>query len=74
MRPFPYSVSKTNRRVPHISLVFCEMWDATAVPLTRFGPVFASSTEGLKFVVSHISRKTSEIWGTRLFGSLSVWS
>ena len=66
MRPFRNSVSKTNRRVPHISLVFREMWDATAVPLTRFGPVFATNIEGSKLVVSHISRETSEIWGTRL--------
>jgi multidrug efflux pump subunit AcrA (membrane-fusion protein) len=66
MRPFRYSFSKTNRWVPHISLVFREMWDATAVPLTHVGQVFASSTAGFKLVVSHISRKTSEIWGTRL--------
>jgi hypothetical protein len=47
--------------VPHISLVFREMWDATNLGL-RLSNVkeFQSSA-----VVSHISRKTSEMWGTR---------
>jgi HlyD family secretion protein len=66
MRPFRYPVSKTNSWVPHISLVFREMWDATAVPFTRFGPVCASGSERSKFVVPHISRKTSEMWGTHV--------
>jgi hypothetical protein len=42
--------------VPHISLVFREMWD-TADSDYKLLRVNA--------VVSHISRKTSEMWGTR---------
>jgi hypothetical protein len=48
-----------------ISLVFREMWDTTA----HNGQPFKVEDERSRFVVSHISRKTSEIWGTR--GSLS---
>ncbi len=47
--------------MPHISLVFREMWDTTALDLRSFGPSGNTS----RFAVSHISRKTSEIWGTR---------
>jgi hypothetical protein len=38
------------------------MWETTAlhVPLSKVG-------KKLRFVVSHISRKTSEIWGTPRF-------
>jgi hypothetical protein len=43
--------------VPHISLVFREMWDTTNFDLRFIG--LASG-----FAVSHISRKTSEKWGT----------
>ena len=64
MRPFPKSVPATNRWVPHISLVFREMWDTTALSFSLFTPLFAPVGERLRFVVSHISRKTSEIWGT----------
>jgi hypothetical protein len=49
------------RRVPHISLVFREMWDTTA--LNR--KWFRMQRLELTFVESHISRKTSEMWGTR---------
>src|ERR1700739_100189 len=63
MRPFHNSVSKTNRWVPHISLVFREMWDTTALSFTPFRPS-APAGDGLEFVESHISRKTSEMWGT----------
>jgi hypothetical protein len=48
--------------VPHISLVFREMWDATALHLH-----LSKVRKTLSFVVSHISRKTSEIWGTPRF-------
>ena len=72
MRPFRYSVSTTNSWVSHISLVFREMWDATAMPFTHFGPFFASGSEGLRLVVSHISRKTSEMWGTHFRWRLKV--
>jgi hypothetical protein len=49
-------------RVPHISLVFREMWDTTNLNvIRRLGP----KAEGWSAAVSHISRKTSEIWGTR---------
>jgi hypothetical protein len=34
----PISIRKINARVPHISLVFCEMWDSTA-PTPRLLPV-----------------------------------
>jgi hypothetical protein len=46
--------------VPHISLVFREMWD------TRTFMFLAGreKTGRWSAVVSHISRKTSEIWGT----------
>jgi hypothetical protein len=49
------------RRVPHISLVFREMWDTT-FPLTLDS---SDTSRRSASVVSHISRKTSEIWGTR---------
>jgi hypothetical protein len=54
----PYNRS----RVPHISLVFREMWDTTALHVQFFR---VRRPRGLISVVSHISRKTSEIWGTR---------
>ncbi len=47
--------------MPHISLVFREMWDTTALNLKLLTP---HERLTLRFVVSHISRKTSEIWGT----------
>ena len=49
-------------RVPHISLVFREMWDSTAL-----NPQQSAHYQHLRSraVVSHISRKTSEMWGTR---------
>ena len=49
-------------RVPHISLVCREMWDTTDVDgqVHRMNRVLEEGA-----VVSHISRKTSEIWGTR---------
>jgi hypothetical protein len=54
--------------VPHISLVFREMWDTTALDprYSAHYQVFRSRS-----VVSHISRKTSEMWGTQdlLLGS-----
>jgi hypothetical protein len=43
--------------VPHISLVFREMWDTTAANSQSFAP----QTKSFGFVASHISRKTSEI-------------
>jgi hypothetical protein len=47
-------------RVPHISLVFREMWDSTNLDLRPIGvrQILGDSAEE-----SHISRKTSEIWG-----------
>ena len=50
--------------VPHISLVFREMWDTTALNLKVFCAIHRTS----RFAVSHISRETSEIWGTRVRG------
>ncbi len=50
----------TDQRVPHISLVFREMWE-TRISL---GSLCTAKNCGLAAVVSHISRKTSEIWGT----------
>jgi hypothetical protein len=49
-------------RVPHISLVFREIWDTTALnhKILSHHPQRRS-----RFLVSHISRKTSEMWGTR---------
>jgi hypothetical protein len=44
--------------VPHISLVFREMWDAADFDLKSLG---------LNAVVSRISRKTSEMWGHPAF-------
>jgi hypothetical protein len=44
-----------------IALVFREIWDTTALYRRFLGP----SHKRLRFAVSHISRKTSEIWGTR---------
>jgi hypothetical protein len=55
------SVLAEEPRVPHISLVFREMWDTTALDRRVVG----ATCEKLRFVVSHISRKTSEMWGTR---------
>jgi hypothetical protein len=51
--------------VPHISLVFCEMWDTTVLNWE----CFRMQRLELSFVVSHISRKTSEMWGTRPYPS-----
>ncbi len=59
LRPFCLFPSK-NRGVPHISLVFREMWETTNLNLF---PTFERSTWSA--VVSHISRKT--IWGTPRF-------
>src|ERR1700690_53507 len=47
-----------------ISLVFREMWDPRT--LTFFANR-ANKTARCSAVVSHISRETSEIWGTRRF-------
>jgi ubiquinone/menaquinone biosynthesis C-methylase UbiE len=49
-------------RVPHISLVFREMWDITALNRKH-----SANYRHLRSrpVVSHISRNTSEMWGTR---------
>jgi hypothetical protein len=55
--------------VPHISLVFREMWDSTALDLH----FFSMNKRRLRFVESHISRKTSEMWGTRLHLQLEIW-
>ena len=49
-------------RVPHISLVFREMWETADVD-RQVHRMNRELTEGA--VVSHISRKTSEMWGTR---------
>jgi len=47
---------------PHISLVFCEMWETMNLDL------FSNLKRGTwSTVVSHISQKTSEIWGTPRF-------
>ncbi len=54
------SVLTTDQRVPHISLVFREMWDTTAANLQ----FLAFQRLPSEIRVSHISRKTSEIWGT----------
>jgi hypothetical protein len=47
--------------VPHISLVFREMWDTTALDRR----ISHQPNKRLRFVESHISRKTSEMWGTQ---------
>jgi len=49
------------RWVPHISLVFREMWDTTNLNLSYVGPGIRRS----RAVESHISQKTSEMWGTQ---------
>src|ERR1700733_2157853 len=54
----------TKSWVPHISLVFREMWDTTTLDLRTLEP---NRHFSLRSVVSHISRKTSEIWGTLSF-------
>jgi hypothetical protein len=48
-------------RVPHISLVFREMWDTTKVSFSLCVLKYFQ----LRAVESHISRKTTEMWGTR---------
>jgi HlyD family secretion protein len=67
MSPRPEPVE--NPGVPHISLVFREMWDTATVdvkcPLGFKG-------YGETAVESHISRKTSEIWGTPVRSRLRV--
>jgi hypothetical protein len=45
--------------------VFREMWDTTAVSSAPFGPGFALRIERLSSAESHISQKTSEMWGTQ---------
>ena len=47
--------------VPHISLVFCEMWDSTNLTFWLRDANIGDPAA----VVSHISQKTSEIWGTQ---------
>jgi hypothetical protein len=55
------AIDLVRTRVPHISLVFREMWGATVGrPFTTWTDTSRSAVE------SHISRKTSEIWGTRV--------
>ena len=51
----------TKRGVPHISLVFREMWDTTASNRQTVNPYPHISW---KYVVPNISRKTSETWDT----------
>ena len=51
---FLFSVT-TKTRVPHISLVFCEMWDTTALPPNPFPADSAYPT----------LRQLREGWGTR---------
>ena len=69
-KPQPWFVFSPHHepRVPHISLVFREMWDTTdsiaSVEGIRAAP--RSSPGGnSRSVTSHISRKTSEMWGTQ---------
>jgi hypothetical protein len=52
----------SDQRVPHISLVFGEMWDSATLPPTAFG-IPNSSTTQIMVRVSHISQETSEIPG-----------
>jgi hypothetical protein len=55
-------------RVPHISLVFREMWDSTDLDRSLFlsdRAYLRNENSTWTAVESHISRKTSEIWGTR---------
>ncbi len=65
----PNSVLPKNRRVPHISLVFREMWDTNVLCSTLF---FARGGVRLGFVESHISQNTSEIWGTHVRWQLKL--
>jgi len=64
--------SRPRTWVPHISLVFREMWDSTELDsmflfsLLSFGISITSRRS--RFAESHISRKTSEIWGTQVRG------
>jgi hypothetical protein len=51
----------TRLGVPHISLVLCEMWDTTNLNEKR---LLGCKARRSKAVVSHISHKTNEIWGT----------
>jgi hypothetical protein len=58
--------------VPHISLVFCEMWE-TRLSTCRLSAIIAVIRRPrVKARVSHISQKTSEIWGTHCFVALST--
>jgi len=52
--------------VPHISLVFCEMWETRTLiwVVEEFGMAKAVRWSAVE---SHISQKTSEIWGTQRF-------
>jgi hypothetical protein len=87
------ALSPHQSRVPHISLVFREMWDTAGLPLKPVDPTLCSLGDlgfcsqvalagrpfpkeqvrvvvgscGARAVESHISRKTSEMWGTRLW-------
>ncbi len=66
LRSPPDELDLSNKSwVPHISLVFREMWDSTG--LNGSPPRDPLKLKGYKYtaVESHISRKTSEMWGTR---------
>ncbi len=54
---FLHFLIKKEPRVPHISLVFREMWDTTTLDRPISDPV---GKPKLTSVVSHISQKTSE--------------
>jgi len=55
--------------VPHISLVFGEMWDSTALT-----PRLLTLNQQFEVDIrqSHISRKTNEMWGTPFRGRAKV--
>src|SRR5271165_5220521 len=60
------AVLTRDRWVPHISLVFREMWETTG--LNRSPPRTKRDLRVARtgHLVSHTSRKTSEMWGTQL--------
>jgi hypothetical protein len=58
-------IAKSNRGAPPIVFVprtLVRTWGTRPVPFDR---VFGLESQGFSAVVSHISRKTSEMWGTR---------
>jgi hypothetical protein len=51
--------------MPHISLVLREIWDVTALSSQLRSLPGPFKGEWSRLAESHISRKTSEMWGTQ---------